>query len=491
MEVRVNTNVVYTYYDKPAAGSSAFFVDPAGSAFSRQCPLLLKIIVPMLMVISAFSGGARAQSADSGAVNDVRDGSKLTLDKAVAYAVKNNPGLRAMEYDVHASAARKDRMRSALFPRVKAYGGYAHFLDEQRLVQPRFNGEQSVFGYDIIYGEVVLFMPLFAGGRLLNEVRASDFLRQSAQHRLARTADELMFNVSSVYYGILAQERLIGSLQFSKSALESHCRRINDLIEAEKAAKVDLLRTEVRLSDVSQKLLREQNTLSIQYRLLANLMGLEDDVSSFVLSGSLEKTVRDIEQEEELTLRALEVRKDYKALLLELDAQTRRADAARAGYLPSLHLFCAYGGRWAPAPAYRPSGAVTAEDAGRIGLEAEIPLFEGGRVKASVGEEHAKLSALQEMARNKKMQIRLEVQTARSNILSGCERVETTEKAIEQARESLRIEREKYELGKGAILDVLDAQAALLDVETNYYRALADLNVARLQLNFATGKDYQ
>jgi len=43
-----------------------------------------------------------------------------------------------------------------------------------------------------------------------------------------------------------------------------------------------------------------------------------------------------------------------------------------------------------------------------------------------------------------------------------------------QAEESPRIEREKYDLGKGSITDVLDAQSALLDSQTNYYRALAD-----------------
>ena len=62
------------------------------------------------------------------------------------------------------------------------------------------------------------------------------------------------------------------------------------------------------------------------------------------------------------------------------------------------------------------------------------------------------------------------------------------EKAVEQARESLRIEREKYNLGKGAIVDVLDAQSAMLDSQTNYYRALADYNTAIAQFRLAVGQ---
>jgi len=46
--------------------------------------------------------------------------------------------------------------------------------------------------------------------------------------------------------------------------------------------------------------------------------------------------------------------------------------------------------------------------------------------------------------------------------MSNISRFKATVKSIEQAKESLRIESLKYELGKGSITDVLDAQAALL-----------------------------
>ena len=63
------------------------------------------------------------------------------------------------------------------------------------------------------------------------------------------------------------------------------------------------------------------------------------------------------------------------------------------------------------------------------------------------------------------------------------------QKSIEQAEESLRIEREKYELGKGSITDVLDAQAALLEAQTVYYNALADYNSSVAQWRLAIGED--
>lgn len=84
--------------------------------------------------------------------------------------------------------------------------------------------------------------------------------------------------------------------------------------------------------------------------------------------------------------------------------------------------------------------------------------------------------------------IREDVQTAILNVESSRERVRATEKAIEQGRESLHIEREKYELGKGTITDVLDAQSALLESETNHAQALAAYNTAIAQYRAAVGE---
>ena len=104
-------------------------------------------------------------------------------------------------------------------------------------------------------------------------------------------------------------------------------------------------------------------------------------------------------------------------------------------------------------------------------------------------QQRAELAAAQERLRKLELQIRLEVEMAVLNVTSSQERVFATEKAIEQAKESLRIERQKYDLGKGSISDVLDAQSALLDSQTNYYRALAAHNTSVAQWCLATGEE--
>ncbi|MCK7512288.1 MAG: TolC family protein [Desulfobacterales bacterium] len=118
-----------------------------------------------------------------------------------------------------------------------------------------------------------------------------------------------------------------------------------------------------------------------------------------------------------------------------------------------------------------------------------VPLFEGGRVSAKVSEETALLAAAQDRLRKLELQIRQETEAAALDVLSNTARFKATEKSIEQAKESLRIESLKYELGKGSITDLLDAQAALLQAETSNCRSCIDYHISIARLKLATGGD--
>jgi outer membrane protein TolC len=123
-----------------------------------------------------------------------------------------------------------------------------------------------------------------------------------------------------------------------------------------------------------------------------------------------------------------------------------------------------------------------------MGVVAEYPIFDGGRIRSQISEQETKFASQQQQLRKLTLQIRLDVETAIINVNSARERVFATKKAIEQSEESFRIEQEKYDLGKGSITDVLDAQSAMLVAQSTYYVSLADYNIAVAQLGMATGE---
>jgi len=419
----------------------------------------------------------------------------LTLERSLEIALKNNPEVAATLWDVSAAGARVDQAKAARLPTLTYEGNYIKYLNSKPLWEARYNNERRLFAKQQSRGDVLLKLPLFTGGRIINEIKAAELFRLAEQNRLSRTRDELVFNVSSTFYAILSQEKVIDSVKFSLQAMQEQRQKMAKMVEVDKAAKVDLLRTEVRVADLEQGLEKETNVLEIQKRLLANLMGLDFDKARLKFAGKLtfEKVGY---RPEQLVPRALELRPDFAAAQERVASQARRVDVARAGHYPNVNLVGAYG--------YRGSGVMGIrddrgniqhptdrgpfyDDDGQIGVTVTLPLFEGGRISAKVREEFSALAAAQERLRKLNLQVRQEVETAILDVDSSSERVKATEKAIEQARESLRIETLKYNLGAGTVTDVLDAQTALLVTETNYYRALADFHTALARLKLAVG----
>jgi len=426
--------------------------------------------------------------------SDLKAGEEsFTLQKCIEIALANNPDIAARRWEVTQAEAQKDGSLGARWPSIRATGGYNYYyFDAQRLIPARENGEPGVFGHNITSADLVLSMPLFTGGQITNRIKASELLMAAAEHRLVRTREELVFNVTSVFDAILGQQQVIGSLLFSIDVLKQQVARIKDLISVQKGTKVDLLRTEVRLANLEQRLLQEKNTLLIHQRVLDNLMGIKEREKPMLIEGQLILIPLDVDAEA-LLPGALGRREDYLATKSETEAQERRVEVARGGRWPTLSLRGSYGWRYAPSPIPTPiasdvRGMDNLHAVGSVGLFVDIPLFEGGQIDARIREEQARLGTQRERLRKIALQIRLEVETAAANVNSIRQRIITTEKSIEQAKESFDIEKDKYEFGKSTITDVLDIQGALLEAQSIYYRALADHETAKAQLRLATGE---
>lgn len=408
---------------------------------------------------------------------------KLTLNKCIEIALINNPGISQKQLNIDVADAEKNIARSKIKPLVNMKFGFNHTIDNQSLVKSRLLGDKEIpYVDDIISGDFVLSMPIYTGRRLQNKIKSAEFKKKSANSWYQRSKRELIFNVSNIFYSMLGQKQVLNSLIFSKKTLESHRKQVFELLSVQKAAKVDLLRTEVRLADIEQKLIRERNVLNIQRSMLLNLLGISrTDSKESIIDGEL--TINEIEIDTASGYKiALENRKDYQALLHSVSAQNKMFQVARAERKPEVALVGSYGNRWTGAL------AGNSEEVGQIGIMASLPIFEGGRIRATVKREQSKLKFQNEELRKLSLKIQLEVRAASLNVQSTKARIGVTQKAVAQAKESLRIEREKYDNGKGVIVDVLDAQSALLGSQTNYFRALADFNTALAQFNLATGE---
>jgi len=153
-------------------------------------------ILPLLLIVVLLGGCAAMGPTDPYASVKVRKVSStgfdvahqapripkglLTLQQAIETALANNPEVAARKWDASAAQARRDQAFGARLPRLGVVGGYTRYLDDQRLMAAGQDGEPGLFGQDIVSGDLVLTMPLFTGGRLVNQVRAAELLQEAA-----------------------------------------------------------------------------------------------------------------------------------------------------------------------------------------------------------------------------------------------------------------------------------------------------------------------
>ena len=410
----------------------------------------------------------------------------LTLKQCIEKALKNNPSIGYKNWRIKEVDAQRNITASQRWPSFRGVGSYYRYSDTQRLAPPRRLEYPLIFTDDVLSWNLVMNMPIFTGGRIINEIDAAELLQQSAEYNLVYTRQELVFDVTSVYFSILKQHKIIESLDFSRTTLEKHLKRIEELMEAKKAARLDKLRIEVRLANIIQKIEQGKNIIAIQNRSLANLMGIKEIDFTIPSQGELKFTELEIDLEESLN-KAYANRADYQATQKDVEAQIKNVRATQAAYWPSIFLYGSYGAKQAVGSFIKPGGVDGLEDIGQLGLSLEIPFFESGKIRANVQENKAKLGLLKERQRELELRIQFEVESAVFNLISAKKRILAIEKAIEQANESLRIEIEKYNLGKGSITDILDVESALLEIQTSYYIALADYNIFIAQLHFVQG----
>jgi len=441
------------------------------------CALPLDMLTPNASVTTAVAGGETA------AMIDGEDGAGgMDLSQCIAMALANNPGLSRESWQVRGAESAHDVVKAARLPQLAAQAG-ASFYREDRMISPRREGDASVLAFsdELASAQLVMQVPLYTGGRLRSSVLAAELTSQAMRRQLAHSRAELVFNVSSLYYAILRQREHIGSLEFACGVLERHRQVMTDMLAARKAAQVDVLRTEVRLADLEQQLLREKYRQDVQCMAMAAQLGIEGGCDNFHIKGQLSARSDVVSDADFLLQDALSSRADYQALLARVDAQRQQVRVARARRYPDLSFRASYGNSWDMEDS-------EANEVGELGVVVSMPLFSGGGISAAIAREQSLLLAAEESLRESRLRIQVELQSALADIHSTHARYDVTSKSVQQAGESLRIEQEKYKQGKGSITDVLDAQSALLSLQTSCYAALADWNTALARLTLVSGR---
>ena len=433
------------------------------------------------------SGEAVRDAARDRPFSGAAERDHYTLDAIIRYALKNNPRIRLAGKDVESetygiNSAKADRM-----PRLDLGGGFTRYAYETPLTPivitlPLQDISLPDFRRNIWDTGVTFKLPLFRGGRLVRGVQVAQMRKAVAEDMLRMTTQDIVYNVSSVYYKIAQLEKLTVANAASVEQLQAHKKDVEVSLAAGTVPRLDLLKADVELAHAKENLLLVKNNLESSYELLKTLMGMDNMAAGVAIAYELRPSDRPCPALDESLARALALRPDFKAASRKLKISEERVRIARGKRFPDVYGAGQYGGQTGNEFAFKENWYV--------GVRFSVPVFDGGLIQAEIDKERVELDRAREEERSLRLTITREVRDASLGIANADERIRVTEAAIESAHESLRVEQLKYATGAGTSTGVIDARTASLRAEADHYQAIFDKETAVAYLKKATGDDW-
>ena len=411
----------------------------------------------------------------------------LTLDEAIALALRQNPFFQAtQEKELQA----RSQVRSAVsrfLPSLNAQG--TNTLDEKLFVLefpslvPGQPPQRISIDFTKNYQTALAFsLPLFAGGRLVAGYKQANYNLQASRESVRLSEQETIFNVKSSFYGYLLAREFSAVADEALALAEKFRDNVQNLYEVGMASKFDLLRSEVQVANLKPQAIRARNSVEVAALGLKTILGIALE-TSVEIRGELVAPPLDAVSEA-----IVEEAQAQRPELRQLDYQRRIAGEmlkiARGSMMPTIGIGGAYN-LWSDSLSFRKGSW---QNYYAINLSITLPIFIGLEARAQVCQSKAVIRELDWTRKGLSDAIALEVRQAVLNRNQARETLLSQGRNVEQAREAVRIAELNYAEGLATNLDVSTAQVALSQARTNYSQALYDCVISQAQLEKAVGR---
>ncbi|MFZ7110151.1 MAG: TolC family protein [Desulfatiglandales bacterium] len=413
-----------------------------------------------------------------------------TLKQGIEEALEKNLFLKAVREKTEEARHVESQARADFLPKLGTSYGYTRLSEVSRSRAVLMGGGLEIPAYDMntqdnYQWKATLTQPLFTGFALtsVHELAKLGVDLSEADHQLARL--DLILAVKEAYFNILKAEKREDVADKAVEFLQSNAGVAQSFYREGMIPINDLLKAEVELANALQELVKAQNGVALAgaafNTLLVRPVNEPVEVED-ILTYRPERAVY-----EEYLQKALERRPEILAVdinLLQADQQIR---LARSAFYPEAGLRYDYI-KEGDDPGVSGSPFHDANH-WQVTVGLDWTFFEWGKTRSAVREKRSIKRQIMDTKAALEDQIGLEIKQAILDLDVADRNIPTTEKAMEQAEENLRVSRQRYRAQVTTMTEVLDAQTLLTQARTNYYNALYDHNLAKARLRRALGED--
>ena len=339
-------------------------------------------------------------------------------------------------------------------------------------------GRNLSLGFDISY-------PLFNGGRARNQIRAADTRVEAGRANLRATEGDVFTEAVGAYMDVIRDRSIVSLNENQVRVLTTNLEATRDRFEVGDLTRTDVAQSEARLALARSQLATAQGRLTGSQENYRRVIGTAPDQLAAppplpVLPGTPDQA----------TIVAL----NNNADLISINAQVRAAgldvQIQRANRLPTLNAIGS--GRavnyLGSADEQFAPGASNTQTSTGLGVQARIPLYQGGLVGAQVRQAQALQSQLLEQGVGIERQIVAQTRAAFASYVASQDAIRSNEVAV--AANTLALEGARLEntVGTRTVLEVLNAEQELLNSQVQLVTARRDAYVAGFALLNAMGR---
>jgi outer membrane protein len=456
--------------------------DKNGGDRSKGSPIIFYVTLFSLLLAPVFAHAQGPAKQNALPASVATQTLRLTLDQAVALALKQNPTAQIAILNAAESVQDKNVVRADLLPQANL-----KVADEAQRVNLRaqFGGKSFFPGFPQHLGPYQVFSagPAFGAQvfdlSLWRRYQAARNAADASKASSLSTREQVILLVVSQYIGTL---RAVANVEASRSRVDLAQALYDQAADLQKegvGTGIDTLRANVELQNEKQRLIEAESDRETSLYALSRLLNL-DPRQPIELGDSLSFFDTPQPEVESSIAQALTARQEWKALESQVKAAQYQKKASQDSRLPALR----FDGNWAYLGTSSNNGIPTYTYQASVNM----PLFTGGRIHAEVVRAGLEIQKLEQQQADLRNQIALDVKTALLNLQSARNEVQVSNLGVQLAKEEVDQARDRFKAGVANNIEVISAQDSLSRANDNQIVALYRFNQARADYARAIGQ---
>lgn len=411
---------------------------------------------------------------------------QLSLQQAVEVGLKNNKKIQISHLNHKMSETKEKDLQMEKLPDIEFHTSYHQ-------VSNLFQHENGIFGkatkYDVINGmydfTLSASVPLYMGGRIKNNEKKAAIDTEISSLKTHWDERQLTMEIITAFlqiHHLKEQQSLINDKMREDSV---NIKQVKSLKANGVVTVNEVLRTSLQLSNHKMSWTELDNDIQIAEHQLKTLLSLPESQEMHVDTADLISENADIPYINELTETALHKNESVEMATKNLSLKKLDQKITKADYLPEItaggEYFLKYPNMmfFPPEPyAYR---------LGMIGVNLTYPIGKlyKSKYKMQEAKENIDLAKLQ-IGENEE-NIRHKVYEAYKKFEETDQKVKIAEEAIIQAKENYRIVKTKYANKLSLITELIDADNAYLEAQSNLISVKINRQLKYYQLQYTIG----